>query len=112
MMVIEPAVFDRLLALQRQLSPQGGGLRMTLGGDPCGGWKVGLLWSAAFWPRDHVEMINGLRLLADPLHWTLLQNATLSAGEQNSRAGIRVVLPAASACHCERGSCTTSPEPD
>lgn len=64
---------------------------MTLGGDPCGGWKVGLHWSAVFQPRDHVEMINGLRLLADPLHWTLLQNATLSAGEQNSRAGIRVV---------------------
>ncbi|MEH0873293.1 hypothetical protein QM999_00840 [Pectobacterium cacticida] len=109
MMVIEPAVFDRLLALQRHLSPQGG-LRMTLDDDPCSGWKVGLHWSAAFQPRDHVEMINGLRLLADPLHWTLLQNATLSAGRQNNRAGVRVVLPAVSACQCESGGCTTLPE--
>jgi len=110
MIAIDTPVFDRLLALQRQLSPQGGGLRMALEGDPCGGWKVKMHWSATFLPRDHVEMLNGLRLLADPLHWTLLQNATLTAAEQDQRAGIRVVLPVVSACNCESSRCATSPE--
>jgi Fe-S cluster assembly iron-binding protein IscA len=109
MLVIDTLVFERLLQLQRQLLPDGGGLRLTLAGDACSGFRVGLHWSANWQPEDHIEVLKGLRLLADARHWPVLQQATLSAGEQDQCSGIRVFLPVAD-CDCASQQCASSPE--
>lgn len=104
MLDIDPQASAMLQRLALGLPSRPAGLRLSVSGDKCQGYKVQACWSARRQEEDVAMELSGITLLADEYQWSLLKGGSIALGERDGEAGLLIKVAPAN-CDCATGHC-------